>query len=182
MIKEIENFKLKEFLKQDEELVQEYLVALNYLKPVKTVKEVFHMKLKHVEHIKQNLYANEDAELIKIVARVQGLKVKEVFDMEILTFFGVIASVKKQLDTISKAEDNRLSPSSINYKWEAVNGEEKMSVFGIYNTLENLADGDILKYKKIMNLPYSEVFTTLLMKKTLHDLQKAMDKIKINNE
>lgn len=182
MLKEIQNFKLKEFLNQDPELIQEYLVVLNYLKPVETVKEVFHMKLKHVEHIKQNLYSNEDAELIKIVARVQGLKIEEVFDMEILTFFGVVASVKIQIDNISKAEDNRLSPSSINYKWEAVNGEARMSIFGIYNTLETLASGDILKYKKIMKIPYSEVFTKLLMNKTSSELQKEMDAIKIKTE
>lgn len=177
-MKEIINFKLKDFLLQDAELVREYLLALQYLKPAKTKKEVFHLKLKHVEHIKKNLYSNEDSELIKIVARVQGLKVKEVFELKIVEFFRIVASVKQQLDTIAKAEDNRLSPSSINLKWEAVNGDEKMSKFGIYNTLESLSGGDILKYKRIMNLPYSEVFTALLMKKTAQDLQREMEAIK----
>lgn len=181
-MKEIINFKLKEFLNQDPELIQEYIVALQYLKPIETVKEVFHLKLKHVEHIKQNLYSNQDSELIKIVARVQGLKLKEVFEMKIVEFFGIISSIKVQIDTIAKAEDNRLSPTEINFKWEAVEGDEKMSKFGIYNTLENLSGGDILKYKKIMNLPYSEVFTTLLMKKTASELQKQMDKIKTKQD
>lgn len=180
-MKEIINFRLKDFLIQDAELIREYIVALQYLKPADTVKEVFHLKLKHVEHIKQNLYSNEDAELVKIVARVQDLNLKEVFDMTIVDFFRVIASVKNQLDTIAKAEDRSLAPSSINLKWEAVNGEERMSRFGIYNTLENLSGGDILKYKKIMNLPYSEVFTALLLKKTSHDLQNEMEAIKTTN-
>jgi len=181
-MKEIINFKLKEFLNQDPELIQEYIVALQYLKPIKTVKEVFHLKLKHVEHIKQSLYSNEDDELIKIVARVQGLKLKEVFEIKIIEFFRIIASVKVQIDTIRKAEENRLSPAEINFKWEAVEGDEKMSKFGIYNTLESLSGGDILKYKKIMNLPYSEVFTALLMKKTASDLQRKMDRIKTKND
>ena len=181
-MKEIINFKLKEFLNQEPELIQEYIVALQYIKPAKTVKEVFHMKLKHVEHIKQNLYSNEDSEMIKIVARVQGLTVKEVFELKIVEFFGVIASVKNQIDTIAKAENNQLSPSEIDFKWLAVEGDEKMSRFGIYNTLESLSGGDILKYKKIMQLPYSEIFTTLLMKKTAFDLQRQQDKLKTKNE
>ena len=181
-MKEIINFKLKDFLKQDSELIQEYIVALQYVKPVETVKEVFHLKLKHVEHIKQNLFSNEDAELIKIVGRVQGLNIKQVFELKIVEFFGIVASVKVQVDKIAQAEDNTLSPSEINFKWLAVEGDEKMSKFGIYNTLESLSGGDILKYNKIMNLPYSEIFTTLLMKKTANELQKQMDKIKTKQD
>lgn len=181
-MKEIINFELKEFLKQEPELIESYVLALQFLKPTQTTKEVFHLKLKHVEHIKQNIYSNEDAELIKIVAKVQGLSLEEVFKMKIVEFFGIVASVKKQINTISKAENNRLCPSEINFKWEAVNGDEKMSKFGIYNTLESLSGGDVLKYKRIMNLPYAEVFTALLMKKTATELQKEMEKIKTKKD
>lgn len=181
-MKEIINFKLKEFLTQDPELIQKYILALQYLKPVQTKREVFHLKLKHVEFIKQNLYSSEDSELIKIVGIVQKVKVKDVLEMPIVEFFGIVSSVKEQVNRIAKAEDNTLAPTEINFKWEAVNGDERMSRFGIYNTLENLSGGDILKYKAIMNLPYSEVFTALFMKKTSSELQKEMDKIKTNTD
>ena len=59
-----------------------------------------------------------------------------------------------------------------------VEGSQRMSKFGIYNTLENLSGGDILKYKEIKNLKYSEVFMVLLMKKTASDIRADMAKIK----
>lgn len=178
-MKEIINFKLKEFLIQESNLISEYIVALQYLKPLSTRRKVFELKLKHVEFIKQNLYSNEDSELIKIVGIVQKEKISRVLNMGVIEFFGVVASVKEQLNTILRAEDNTLSATSINFKWEAVNGSERMERFGIYNTLENLSGGDVLKYKKIMNLSYSDVFTALRMKKESEELQKEMDAIKI---
>ena len=68
----IENFELKDFLTKDEETVRKYVTALNFVKPVNTKKEVFHMKLKHVEFIKRNLYSNEDSAIVEIVSKVSG--------------------------------------------------------------------------------------------------------------
>ena len=61
----IENFKIKEFLKQDKELIERYIVALQYLKPVKTERTIFHLKLRQVEFIKNSLFSNSDEALIK---------------------------------------------------------------------------------------------------------------------
>ena len=71
-----------------------------------------------------------------------------------------------------------MTPSSLNVKWETVDGSARMAKFGIYNTLESLSGGDALKYKKYMEMEYSEVFTILLMRKTASDLQTEMNKIK----
>jgi hypothetical protein len=193
----IENFKLKEFLRQEKSLIEEYVVALQYMKAIKTDKVVFHLKLKEVEFIKKNLFSNDDAALIKIITIVQGFKKwnvfgfkikkpkalirRSVYQLTIIKFFGLVASVKEQIETIKRAEENSLTPSEINFKWIAVEGDKKMSKFGINNTLEALSGGDILKYKKIMNLEFSSVFTVLLMRKTSSELSKQMDGIKLNN-
>lgn len=174
----IENFKIKDFLRQPPKLISEYMVAFQYLKPIQTKKEVFHLKLKHVEFIKENIYSSEDNAVLKVIARVQAIELKEVFEMKILTFFGLFQSVKEQLTAIATAEEYRLTPNGVDMNWETVGGAERMSIFGIYNTLEHLADGDILKYKRIMNLQYSEVFTVLCLKKTAAELQKEMNAIK----
>ncbi len=179
---EIENFKLKEFYTQSKQLINEYIHLFQYLKPLITKKEVLHLKLKHVEFIKTNLYSDNDENLIKIISLVQKIKKKEVYEMPIIEFFRLILSVKKQIKQISDAEQSSLTPDEINIKWEMVGGSEKMRKFGIYNTLEHLANGDILKYKEILNLPYSEVFTVLLMKKTASELSRKMDKIKIKTD
>ena len=176
----IENFKLKNFLKQKKELIEKYVVALQFINPIQTKKEVFHLKLKHVEFIKKNIYSKSDEGLIKVIKIVEGIKKAEVYELPIIKFFGLVASVKKQIEVIAHAEEVSLSSSEINFKWLAVDGDKKMSKFGIYNTLEALSNGDVLKYKKIMNLEYSEIFTVLYMRKTSSELSKQMDGIKLN--
>lgn len=176
----IENFKLKEFLKQKSSLIEEYIVALQYVKHIETKKEVFHLKLKDVEFIKKNIYSNSDEGLIEVISIVEEIKKKEVFELPIIKFFGLVSSVKKQIEIIARAEETSLSPSEINFKWLAVDGDKIMSKFGIYNTLEALSGGDALKYKKYMDLEYSEIFTILYMRKTLSELNKQMDGIKLN--
>lgn len=175
----IENFKIKDFVKQKPELIEQYLTVLNYVKPKPTRKEIFHMKLKHVEFIKENLYSEDDEALIKIIKKVQKVDEKQIMNMTIIEFFGILNSIKKQMSMIQRAEENSLTPSEVNLKWEMVKGSERMAKFGLYNTLESLSGGDILKYKQIMNLNYSEVFTVLMMRKTASDLAAEMDKIKI---
>lgn len=174
----IENFKLIEYLNQPPEVVEGYLVALRYLKPRETKREVFNMKLKHVEMIKQTIDSGSNKDLIVIVSKVQRITEEAVLDLPIVEFFGILASIREQLKVIVTAEQNGLTPSISNYKWEAVQGSERMSKFGIYNTLESLSGGDALKYKAYMNMNYAEVFTILLMRKTASELQHEMNQIK----
>ena len=178
----IENFTLSEFLQKEPKLIKEYVIALQYLKPIETRKDVFNMKLKHVEFIKKNLYSNSDEALIEIVKRVQKIKKADILNMKIIEFFSIIASVKKQLKIIRDAEASSLTPSEMNFKWIAVDGDAKMSKFGIYNTLESLSGGNALQYKKYMNMVFSEIFTILYMRKTALELQSQMDKIKLNSD
>jgi len=173
----ITNYKLIDFLNQQPELISEYSTALSYISPSKTKKDIFHMKLKHVEFIKKN-FNTEGKQLIEVVSRVQRISEDAVLDLSIIDFFGIINSIKEQMERIIKAEESSLTPSKVNVKWEMVNGSEKMAKFGIYNTLENISGGNALEYKKYMNMNYSEVFTILYMRKTAAELAAEMDEIK----
>ncbi len=174
----IENFKLIDFLNQDTDLINRYSIALRYVKPIETERKVFEMKLKHVEFIKQTFEGGTEVDLIKIVSKVQKCTKEEVLDFDIVKFFRIIASIREQISLIVKAEESSLTPSEVSVKWQIVNGSEKMSKFGIYNTLESLSGGDATKYQHYMDMQYSEVFTILLMRKTASDLQHEMNKIK----
>lgn len=175
---EITNFKLIDFLNQSPELIEDYVVKLRYLKPIATKQEVYHMTLKQVEMIKENIDSGNDVDLIEIVSEVQNCTKEEVLDFDIISFFGLINSIRKQLEIIIDAEERALTPSEVNIKWELVQGSEKMAKFGIYNTLEALSGGDALKYKEYMKMSYSEIFTILYMRKTAYELQKQMNEIK----
>lgn len=180
----IENFKLIEYLNQTPEVIEKYLIALRYIKPLKTEREIYHMKLKHVEMIKNTINSGNDNDLIKIVSKVQKCTKEKVLDIPIIKFFGILNSIREQLKVIVTAEENALTPSGIDMKYEIVEGAKRMSRFGIYNTLESLSGGDASKYKYLMNMPYSDIFTTLLMRKTASDIQREMNEIKIpsNND
>lgn len=192
----IENFKLRTFLKQSTETISEYIIAFQYLKPIKTKYDVFHLTLENVEFIKKNLHSNNDKALIDVVKIVQGLmewkifgfRIKKpflfgtwkVYSYKIIEFFSIVASIKEQIEVISRAEETSLSSSGVNIRWEIVQGSERMAKFGIYNTLESLSGGKFLDYDKIMQKEYSEIFTVLYMRKTSSELEKEMNELKLN--
>lgn len=202
---EIINYKLKDFFKQKRELIEEYLQYLIHLEPIDTINEIFHLSLKDVETIKQLIQSSKDIDLIELLCIVQGydeiklpnwlkkLNIKyitnwvknsrysKVMNLRIVEVYGLINSVKKQLEQINSAEINSLQSDVTNFKWEAVNGSERLKKFGIYNTLESLSNGDITKWNQIMEMPYSEVFTKLLMNKINGELQNEMNQIKTTN-
>ena len=173
----IENFKLVEFYNQPSELIERYIVALQYIKPAETKRQVFNMKLKHVELVKETLASGNDRDLIKVVAKVQKITKEEVLEMPIIEFFSIVNSIREQLKTIIKAEENALTPSKIDFNFEAVEGSERMAKFGIYNTLEALSGGDALKCQKYMNMEFAEIFTVLYMRKTSSDIREEMQEI-----
>jgi hypothetical protein len=178
---EIENFTLKEFAKQSDDLKNEYIVALQYLKPRKTRRAIANMKLKHVDYIRNNIYSSNEENLLAIVEKVEKLKRNEVLEMPIITFFSLRKSIIEQIERIVFAEQNALGSSEINFKWIAVDGDNKMRKFGIFNTLEALSNGDATKYNHYRNMKYSEAFTILYMRKEKVGLQKQMDAIKLPN-
>ena len=194
MDNEIINFKLRKFLKQDKELIEKYVLMLQYIKPLKTKKQAIRLTLQKVEYLKKYINSHEDNSLIEIVKIFQGFYewnifgyniskpyffgTRKVLNMKIIELFRILASAKKQIEIIVKAEANSLSSENINGKWEAVGGSERMAKFGIYNTLDALSKEDILKHKKIMQLEYADVFTVLYMRSTRKEINQEMDAIK----
>ena len=57
-------------------------------------------------------------------------------------------------------------------------GINKLDQFGLINTLDNLAKGDILKYDLIRELPYNVVFDKQYMEVVKADIEKKLSKIK----
>lgn len=169
----IKNYRLKQFLRQPQQLIDEYTYILRHLKPKDTKTPLMELPLIEVDNIKTNL----EGELIQIVALVQQTKEKEVMKMRILDFFGVVNSIRQQLETILRAEQ-KLQSQYPDQKWEMVGGSEKMAKFGIYNTTIALAEQFNTTPQEIEQWPYGRVFTILLHNVTRHDLQHQMNRIK----
>lgn len=151
---------------------------LKFLKPVDTKRRLFDLKLRDVQDTKDSLSEGTFEELIKCVSIVEDIDTDAVLKMRIVDFWGRIMSIKKQIEDINHMERVSLTSEHANYKWEAVNGGERMSRFGIYNTLDTLSGGDILKYEAVYDLPYADVFTKLYMNRLKGDLEIEMSQLK----
>lgn len=172
------NFKMKNFLRQDSVLAQEYVDYLAWISPEDTKRELFYCSLRDVQDVKDLLSVGTLDDVIRIVGIAEGASNESVLDMRILTFFAKLRSVKMQMDRILNAEQSSLVSKKVNMKWEAVDGSSRLSKFGIYNILDNLAKGDILKYNEILELNYADVFTKLYRDTILGDLDHEMQQIK----
>ena len=56
-------------------------------------------------------------------------------------------------------------------------GIDNFKKFGDFNTVFNLADGDILKFDAVIQKTWNEVFVTLLYKKTKADYMDKLGRI-----
>ena len=174
MITEIQDFTFREFVGQDPSLISQYMQILEYLEPIPTKRELFHRSFGTVDFIRQNLGTNNLWELVEIMVMMGE---KDPLSLPITVFYPKLWSIKKQLKKIIEAEES-LMPTYSDPKAEAVNYGERMKKFGVYNTIDNLAGGNFLDWEKVSRMPYSEVFTKLLMEKERADLQHEMSKIK----
>lgn len=172
---QIVNYDLKTFLEQPQETIDEYMRILRFIEEVPTDQEVFHMKLKDVEFIKQELYGD----IVEVIARVQRLPIRLVETMPITRFFGLYNSIKKQIETIRKGEENGLMSGEGDPRFEAVDGGKIMGKFGILNTLIPLAQQFGWSIEQIENMSYSLIFSILLYNKDVAKVQERMNKIKI---
>ena len=172
---EIIDYPLKEFLQQPQELIDDYMSYLKFLQPIPTVKKVYHMKLKDVEFIKNNLYG----EIVDVICMVEKRSVDMVLAMPITRLFGLYNSVKQQIENISKAEKNGLGGDGGDPRFEAVGGGAIMARYGIYNTILPLSEQFGWTVSQIENMPYSEIFTILLYNKDRENIQTKMSLIKI---
>lgn len=57
-------------------------------------------------------------------------------------------------------------------------GINKLDQFGLLNTLDNLAKGDITKYDLIRSTPYNVIFDKQYMEVTKSEIEKKLSKIK----
>lgn len=179
MVGEITNYKLKDYIKKPQSLIEEYSAVLLHLEPKQTKKELFYMELGFVDYVKRTFNVANLNEIVDMLTYFMVCDTEDVMEMHIVDFYGYIKSIQKQLDDILHLEANRLVSEHVDMKWEAVNGSERMAPFGIYNTLDRLSGGDITKWDELLKQPYDKVFTKLFMDTVKGDLQKQMSKIKI---
>lgn len=121
---------------------------------------------------------NEFERLLFLMFKDRGINLF-LNDIKLLPIKDVVAFVLwiiDELKTVRELESNYLrSDPDIKMMQAGIN---ELDQFGIKNTLDNLAKGDILKYNEIRNLPYHEVFDKQYMETVKSKIEKKLSKIK----
>ncbi|MEJ4088228.1 hypothetical protein [Galbibacter orientalis] len=182
---ELKEYTFKEFLNlSDAELIDSYLFILEALKPLKTLnnnplKELINLSFGEVISAKLSLTQPTKEGLIELIKIVSELTEDEIENLSIYTFYGVLNSLKEQIIAINEMEENNLVSKHTSVEWEMVDGSRRLSKYGVLNTIDKLAGGDILKYKDIEELPYQLVLSKLMLDTTKGDIEKDMSDLKL---
>lgn len=195
-MEKIVNYKLKDFLKiKDEQLIDDYLLILDSLRPLKQIsnpnynlfnKQPKKLDIKAIREltfgdvINVRNWINEASieSIFEVYQLITGLTKKQILNLGIIQFYGIFSFIKNELEEIGNIEVNELSDEDdFDINIEAVNAKQRMSRFGVLNTIDSLANGDILKWEHIQKLPYLTVLSKLIMDNLKNKIQKEISEL-----
>jgi hypothetical protein len=189
-MEKITNYKLQDFLKiKDEAMIAEYTSFLDLLLPAKEVqnpksrwytrepkklpvKSVRELTFGEVSNIRDCFNKGTIESITEAVKMVTGIEEKYIQEFTIVDFYCILSSIKQDLIDLSHMEANELASDDFDVHMEMVNAGQRMSRFGILNTINSLALDDITKWEMIEKMPYMTVFTKLMMDKEKAAIQK----------
>lgn len=142
------------------------------------IKDLKTLSFRVVKQVIPNCW--ESGDVILLIKEIFKEKDKHVTEQEINNeginrIISFIFWILDSLEEINELENSQLSsipePEMINA------GIENFNQFGIINIIDTLAFGDILKWKEIMELSYTDVFVKLKKNKLESEFNKKYHKI-----
>lgn len=186
---EIINYKFADFLSKDIELINDYMIVLNCIKPLPNFKTgIFNKKMHGVNNslteltwgqvnkIKR-LSGKRDLESIfEMIATVYDIKSKDVPKMNIIQFYGCVNFISKEIKQIHRVENHRykIIPDKYDDLKEQA-GIEEFEKFGEFPIVDQISGEKPWDYDKVENQPYMTIHTKLW-----YDAVKMNFEIKMN--
>lgn len=174
-----------DFLTLENEIVDDYLPILELLSPVAEVAHPIHQSLDKIKipnvknlkygkvvMLKQLLKETTTEAVVEAVAIVTKLPKESVYHFTIIPFYSIVNGIVAQLIEVSNMEQNELQSEDEDIVMIEAQASERMSKFGVLNTIDALAGGDVTKWELIEELPYMVVFSKLMMEKTKADIMR----------
>ena len=112
------------------------------------------------------------AEPIEIVT---GMIKEEVLELNLSKAFPLWKHIENELLRLSKIEAEQLDYTPSPEEEQA--DFSKLSKFGELARIHSLANGDLLKFEKVLELPYNDVLATLLYEKETREYQERLNEI-----
>lgn len=197
-MEKITDYKFKDFIQLDDvNLIDEYMMILEYLKPITEIKNPKYNKFKwwskepikiqlpsfmmltfsEVIEIRDSFNNASIDSILDVMVIVTKLEKRYIERFTITQFYGIINYIKEQLEFITNIEMNELNDDEEDIDLITVNANERMAKFGVINTIDSLANGDLTKWDDIQKMQYSVVFTKLKMDKEKNKIQKEISEL-----
>lgn len=190
------DYKLSEFLQiKDVGVIEDYLELLQHLMPLKEInnpnykwynkwvkkrpktlqiKSVKELAFGEVTTIRNHFNEGSIHSIFEAIKMVADVKDKDILNLTITTFYGLISHIRTELIDISNMEINELTDDSFDINVAAVNAKGRMARFGVLNVIDSLSKEDILRWSEIEKLPYLTVFAKLMMDNEKNKIQNEI--------
>lgn len=140
---------------------------------------LIYLKWTTLKEVLPELFAKNDfEELFYLMLKDRGINLfkVDIQNIEINQAMSFILWIIDELKSVNELEKAYLT-SDPDVKFLQAGGNN-LNKFGLMNTLDNLAKGDILKYDSIRQLPYNVVFDKQYLEVTKSEIEKKLAKIK----
>lgn len=140
---------------------------------------LIYLKWTTLKEVLPELFAkNNFEELFYLMLKDRGVNLfkVDIQNIEINKAMSFILWIIDELKSVNELEKAYLT-SDPDVKFLQAGGNN-LNKFGLMNTLDNLAKGDILKYDLIRQLPYNVVFDKQYLEVTKSEIEKKLSKIK----
>jgi len=140
---------------------------------------LIYLKWKTLKEVLPELFAKNDfEELFYLMLKDRGINLfkADVNNIEVNQAMSFILWIIDELKSVNELEKAYLT-SDPDVKFLQAGGNN-LNKFGLMNTLDNLAKGNILKYDLIRQLPYNVVFDKQYLEVTKSEIEKKLAKIK----
>ena len=175
--------RVREFLKmQDPEqlaglkAITKYVVAKNCLGK-KSTQKLTKYPFKKVEELKE-LFS--EGKIIELMCFLLSCNQRYILRRDYKEFVYFLRWIEKEFQNINRLEIELNRPKEGDEKMMMQleqAGAESLNKFGILNTIDSLANGDILKWGEVESLPYEMVYTKLLLNKEKAAVERNYNQI-----
>lgn len=117
-------------------------------------------------------------QLLELMCKLLDVDDKWMFKQDWKDFIYFAVWIDKQFENIKRLNEvlNADNDEELILKMEQA-GASELDIFKYLNVIDDLAQGDILKWKKIEKMPFMTIWTKLFMNKKKAKVQKRLNEI-----
>lgn len=180
--------KVKDVSKYTDEELKEIVLLSKLIpedvKPIFPINEFIHLKYGQVIRLKSFMIDKQavDEEIIIFIASLNDKKIdkRDIVNSRLKRYFRTINIIELNFKKIRDYE--KLLDTDVDSKLVS-SGIDRLNQFGDLNTIDILANGDILKWADVLELEWWDVFNKLYKTKVENDIRRDLEfQNKMNKE